>query len=114
MVEKWFSHAAAADDDDEDDEDDDDDEDEEGFMWVDFDEEKTIENGGHVYTVEVQEGDVLYLPAMWQHQVQQRELSNEQNNDFVCAVNFWYDMQYGHSFFLQRLMKQCLGHPDAF
>lgn len=110
----------------------------EGFMWVDFDEAKTEENGGHVFNVEVEEGDVLYLPSQWYHQVAQKETHPNRRkaaataagateeeaaalaamavdeNDFICAVNFWFDMKFGHGFFLQRMMKQLLGHPDAF
>ncbi|OZJ04654.1 hypothetical protein BZG36_02891 [Bifiguratus adelaidae] len=39
-------------------------------------------------TVTVQQGDMLYLPAMWFHQVHQ------QGEDGVIAVNYWYDIDY--------------------
>lgn len=36
--------------------------------------------------VEVQAGEMLYLPSMWYHHVQQA--------DHTIAVNYWYDMQF--------------------
>ena len=36
--------------------------------------------------VTLQPGDVLYLPSLWFHHVQQ--------SDDTIAVNFWYDMEY--------------------
>ncbi|KAF2670408.1 Clavaminate synthase-like protein [Microthyrium microscopicum] len=45
--------------------------------------------------VRLGEGDMLYLPALWFHQVEQ-ECGNE---EFCCAVNYWYDMEYSGSFY---------------
>ena len=43
--------------------------------------------------VTLNEGDMLYLPAMWYHKVSQT--AGEEG--FVCAVNYWYDMDFtGH------------------
>jgi jumonji domain-containing protein 7 len=44
-------------------------------------------------TVEVHPGDLLYLPSLWFHHVQQRE---EQLDGFkaAIAVNMWYDMDF--------------------
>ncbi|KAI8082624.1 jmjC domain-containing protein 7 [Gilbertella persicaria] len=39
-------------------------------------------------TITVEEGDMLYLPALWFHQVLQ------QGSEGVIAINYWYDMDY--------------------
>lgn len=36
--------------------------------------------------VKVEAGDVLYLPALWFHHVQQ--------SHSCIAINYWYDMEY--------------------
>jgi peptidyl-lysine (3S)-dioxygenase / protease len=55
--------------------------------------------------VTVRAGDLLYLPAMWFHYVQQREGSAEA----VIAVNVWADMRfdarYAHHELLERLCE---------
>ncbi|TKA79651.1 hypothetical protein B0A55_03446 [Friedmanniomyces simplex] len=43
--------------------------------------------------VTLREGDMLYLPSMWYHKVSQR-VGEE---GFVCAVNYWYDMDFAGS-----------------
>jgi jumonji domain-containing protein 7 len=45
-------------------------------------------------TVTLQEGDMLYLPAMWYHKVKQ----TSGKEGFACAVNYWYDMSFQGSF----------------
>ena len=40
------------------------------------------------------EGDMLYLPAMWYHKVSQ----TAGDEGFACAVNYWYDMDFAGSF----------------
>lgn len=40
----------------------------------------------NVYTVTVKKGEVLYLPSLWYHHVQQTQ--------GCIAVNYWYDMKY--------------------
>jgi jumonji domain-containing protein 7 len=40
--------------------------------------------------VTLQEGDMLYLPAMWYHKVKQ----TSGKEGFACAVNYWYDMSF--------------------
>ncbi len=47
--------------------------------------------------IEVREGEVLYLPAMWLHRVSQTCLS--------IAVNYWYDMKFDLRYVL---MQTCL------
>ncbi|KAI9023501.1 cupin-like domain-containing protein [Phycomyces nitens] len=43
--------------------------------------------------ISVQEGDMLYLPALWFHHVLQ------DGDKGVIAVNYWYDMEYTNSLF---------------
>ena len=43
------------------------------------------------YSVTLEPGDMLYLPSLWFHQVEQ---SVDKNGEMI-AVNFWYDMEYG-------------------
>jgi hypothetical protein len=47
--------------------------------------------------VEVQAGEMLYLPAMWYHYVEQRA---DPEQGWCIAVNYWYDMcfnvRYAH------------------
>eukprot|EP01031_Cornospumella_fuschlensis_P031751 gene31751-38379_t len=45
--------------------------------------------------VEVQAGEVLYIPAMWYHRVSQRERT--------IAVNYWYDMRFDFRFVFYQL-----------
>ncbi|KAK4546338.1 hypothetical protein LTR36_002015 [Oleoguttula mirabilis] len=43
--------------------------------------------------VTLREGDMLYLPSLWYHKVSQ----SVGEEGFVCAVNYWYDMDFsGH------------------
>ncbi|CAL1265047.1 unnamed protein product [Larinioides sclopetarius] len=52
------------------------------------------------YVVDVCPGDVLYLPAMWFHEVHQ--------TDKCIAVNYWYDMKFDMKYpFLKLLDKLC-------
>ena len=43
-------------------------------------------------------GDVLYLPSLWYHQVNQKE---EQLEEFsaAIAINYWYDMDFDNGRF---------------
>ncbi|KAL0081388.1 jmjC domain-containing protein 7 [Phycomyces blakesleeanus] len=43
--------------------------------------------------ITVQEGDMLYLPALWFHHVLQN------GDQGVIAINYWYDMEYTNSLF---------------
>ncbi|PIG86689.1 phospholipase A2 protein family [Aspergillus arachidicola] len=42
-------------------------------------------------------GDMLYLPAMWYHKVSQS--CTEEDEGFVLAVNYWYDMEFSGPLF---------------
>lgn len=42
--------------------------------------------------VEVEAGDVFYMPSMWFHQVEQ--FGADHTSSQCVAVNFWYDMQF--------------------
>ncbi|KAL2760558.1 hypothetical protein ACRALDRAFT_1066933 [Sodiomyces alcalophilus JCM 7366] len=42
--------------------------------------------------VDLEPGDMLYLPAMWYHKVSQ--FCVEGDEGFVLAVNYWYDMDF--------------------
>ena len=41
--------------------------------------------------VEVHAGEMLYLPAMWYHYVEQRP---DPEQGWCIAVNYWYDMRF--------------------
>ncbi|KAF1927692.1 Clavaminate synthase-like protein [Didymella exigua CBS 183.55] len=44
--------------------------------------------------VALDEGDMLYLPALWYHKVSQS--CNDEG--LCCAVNYWYDLDFGGGF----------------
>ena len=44
--------------------------------------------------ITLNEGDLLYLPAMWYHKVSQSSGAE----GFACAVNYWYDMDFAGGF----------------
>ena len=44
--------------------------------------------------ITLNEGDLLYLPAMWYHKVSQ----SSGVEGFACAVNYWYDMDFAGRF----------------
>ena len=53
-------------------------------------------------TVTVRSGEVLYLPSLWHHFVEQ-----EGGPDGVCiAVNFWYDMAFDAKFAYYNLVEK--------
>ena len=44
--------------------------------------------------VTLEEGDMLYLPALWYHKVSQ----SVDDEGLCCAVNYWYDLDFGGGF----------------
>lgn len=55
----------------------------------------------------VQNGELLYLPSLWFHHVQQSEfIGSEKSNHRVIAVNMWYDMDYGLNFVYYRFLEE--------
>lgn len=44
--------------------------------------------------VTLDESDMLYLPALWYHKVQQ----TSGDEGFACAVNYWYDADFSGEF----------------
>jgi peptidyl-lysine (3S)-dioxygenase / protease len=57
------------------------------------------------FQVEVAAGELLYLPAMWWHHVQQE---NDEEG-LVIAVNFWYNMAFNHSYAHFKLLEHLAG-----
>ena len=53
----------------------------------------------------VRPGEMLYLPAMWYHRVAQK--------DFTIAVNYWYDMHFGHSYVYHHFVKDFMEEAAA-
>eukprot|EP00929_Paragymnodinium_shiwhaense_P003128 TRINITY_DN103535_c0_g1_i1.p1 TRINITY_DN103535_c0_g1~~TRINITY_DN103535_c0_g1_i1.p1 ORF type:complete len:405 (-),score=95.85 TRINITY_DN103535_c0_g1_i1:288-1406(-) len=54
--------------------------------------------------VHVRPGEMLYLPAMWYHHVQQRGIT--------IAVNYWHDMQFGHGWVAHQFLRDVTGLND--
>ncbi|KAK9810599.1 hypothetical protein WJX73_003443 [Symbiochloris irregularis] len=63
--------------------------------------------------VDVHAGEVLYLPSLWYHMVQQQD----DDAGRVIAVNWWYDMQYdckyAYAQLIDSLSRTCIGKSDA-
>ncbi|KRX08647.1 hypothetical protein PPERSA_03518 [Pseudocohnilembus persalinus] len=58
------------------------------------------------YHVVLKPGEVLYLPAIWYHQVaQEKQSQNTSNHDYITAVNFWYDMQFDQKYRCYQLIN---------
>jgi len=51
----------------------------------------------------VRKGDMLFLPSMWYHYVEQREV---EASGCVMAVNYWYDMSFDRSYALWSFCSQ--------
>ncbi|KXS20226.1 Clavaminate synthase-like protein [Gonapodya prolifera JEL478] len=74
---------------------------------------------GRSWKVEVQEGELLYLPATWYHHVAQtppvHPTSTHPQTDLrACiAVNYWYDMAYEFRYAYFGLVRQLAGLVDG-
>ncbi|KAI4304188.1 hypothetical protein MLD38_039737 [Melastoma candidum] len=64
-------------------------------------------NGPKPIEVTVKAGEMLYLPSMWFHHVQQ---NGDERGGLAVAVNYWYDMQfdikYAYFNFLQSIQVE--------
>ena len=71
--------------------------------WINyFDNDPSCKANAIVCTLNA--GDVLYLPALWYHQVSQKKL----NDESTVAINFWYDMHYGFYYSYYQFMSQVI------
>tara|TARA_R110002003_G_scaffold138_14_gene12747 strand:- start:2792 stop:3691 length:900 start_codon:yes stop_codon:yes gene_type:complete len=76
------------------------DEPEEYVPFATWDPDKPDENAtvhsqySHPLRVTLDEGDMLYLPALWYHKVSQS--CNDEG--ICCAVNYWYDLEFSGAF----------------
>lgn len=50
------------------------------------------------YEVDVEEGDLLYLPSLWFHHVQQ--------SHGCIAVNYWFDMKFDYNYCIFQLLER--------
>ena len=66
--------------------------------WVrPWDESTGPPRGTSPIEVVVRKGQVLYLPALWYHQVSQRGRT--------IAVNYWHDMAFDHKWIYHNLVR---------
>ncbi len=69
--------------------------------WVDLPEHLfshcTLPREATPVIVDVRAGEILYLPAMWFHQVEQ--------HGCTIAVNYWHDMHFGGNFVLLSFLR---------
>lgn len=72
--------------------------------WVKMDLRQAYDfNMEHLYVMKVvlEPGDVLNLPSLWYHQVEQQ---NDESGR-VIAVNFWFDMTYDQNYQYYQLLE---------
>ncbi|PNW85197.1 hypothetical protein CHLRE_03g175750v5 [Chlamydomonas reinhardtii] len=110
--------AGEADDKNGDDDDDDDDDDDGGASDEEQGDDEWDAAGGAPLVAQVGPGEVLYLPSIWYHQVEQRccltstTPGPDAEHDYVIAVNYWFDMKYDtrySSFKLVEALSTALG-----
>lgn len=58
--------------------------------------------------VVVKEGEMLYLPSLWYHQVAQ---SHKNPAEYIIAVNNWFDMDFTQNHTLYELTRIMAGFP---
>lgn len=56
----------------------------------------------NVFRVRINAGDMLYLPSMWYHHVEQSHK--------CIAVNYWFDMDYDSRYCLFKMMERMCGY----
>lgn len=56
----------------------------------------------NVYKVRINAGDILYLPSLWYHHVQQSHK--------CIAVNYWFDMEYDSRYCFYKMMERLCGY----
>ncbi|KAK4056539.1 hypothetical protein OIO90_002386 [Microbotryomycetes sp. JL221] len=88
------------------------------WINIDFDQsaQEQIVNVAHVLTVDVEAGDMLYLPALWYHQVSQSvgpsppsaEDDSQMETKATIAINWWYDMDMSAPLWsLMQFVRRC-------
>ena len=61
----------------------------------------------NIYQVRINAGDILYLPSLWYHHVEQSHK--------CIAVNFWFDMDYDSRYCHYKMMERLCGyHVDEW
>lgn len=55
----------------------------------------------NVYKIRINAGDILYLPSLWYHHVQQSHKA--------IAVNYWFDMDYDSRYCNYKMMERLCG-----
>jgi hypothetical protein len=73
-----------------------------------FDKAK-IQKHTHPVRCVVKPGEILYLPAMYYHQVSQLSDSNGR----AIAVNFWYDMKFSYNWCYYRFLEAVAKAKDT-
>ena len=62
-------------------------------------------------------GEILYLPALWFHEVRQGGVDTRENGRLTIAVNWWYDMRYDVTYnyhsFLDGLVREVVPALEA-
>lgn len=58
-------------------------------------------NNANVYKVRINAGDILYLPSLWYHHVEQSHK--------CIAVNYWFDMDYDSRYCTYKMMERLCG-----
>ncbi|KJX94163.1 jmjc domain-containing protein 7 [Zymoseptoria brevis] len=60
--------------------------------------------------VTLNEGDMMYLPALWYHKVGQ----GNGEEGFACSVNYWYDMEFGGGFWASNaFVRDVVGRKEV-
>mmetsp|Transcript_13992 Transcript_13992/g.20667 ORF Transcript_13992/g.20667 Transcript_13992/m.20667 type:complete len:298 (-) Transcript_13992:429-1322(-) len=72
--------------------------------WIDMNKTSVYDTYRHPIIVHVKEGDILYLPSLWFHQVSQ--------TCETVAINWWFDMQFDSPLYCYfDLLQNCRIQP---